>query len=150
MTAGPPVPASVGVPLSLRLLLGALGVVAGLYGVYALVSRYPFAALWPVLRWFVLGIVLHDAVLAPLQVVIGWFALRRAAPRSRAVGRAALLGVLVLLLVTAALAGARAGRQNATILGVDPLVGLAVGLVTLTLAVVGLLVLGRRGRRGVS
>lgn len=146
MTAGPSVPASVGVPLSLRLLLGTLGVLAGLYGAYELVTRYPFRQLWPVARWFVLGIVLHDAVLAPLEVVLGWVALRRAAPRTRAVGRAALLGVVCVLLLTGALAGARSVRQNATILGVDPLVGLGAGLVALALAVVGLLVLGRRGR----
>ena len=145
-TVGPPVPASVGVPLSLRLLLGTLGALAGLYGVYELISRYPFGQLWPVARWFVLGIVLHDAVLAPVEVALGWVALRRAAPRTRVLGRAALRGILCLLLVTAALAGARTVRQNATVLGVDPLVGLAVGLVTLALALVALLVVGRLRR----
>lgn len=146
MTAGPPVPATVGVPLSLRLLLGTLGVLAGLYGVYQLLTRYPFGQLWPVARWFVLGIVLHDVVLAPVEVVLGWVALRRAAPRTRAVGRAALIGVLCVLLVTAALAGARSVRQNATVLAVDPLVGLASGLVALALAVVGLVVVVRLRR----
>ncbi|WP_375426118.1 hypothetical protein [uncultured Friedmanniella sp.] len=144
MTAEPSVPASDGVPLSLRLLLGTLGVLAGLYGVYALVSRYPLGQLWPVARWFVLGIVLHDAVLAPLEVVLGWLALRHAAPRTRAVGRAALIGGFCVLLITGALVGARGVRQNSTVLAADPLVGLVVGLVALALAVGVLLVLGRR------
>lgn len=143
----PPVPASVGVPVSLRLLLGTLGVLAGLYGVYSLVTHYPFGQLWPVLRWFVLGIVLHDAVLAPVEVVLGWLALRRAAPRTRAVGRAALLGMLCLVLVTVALTGARSVRQNATVLGVDPLVGLGIGLGALALAVGTLLVAARVSSR---
>ncbi len=140
------VPASVGVPLSLRVLLATLGVLAGLYGVYSLVTHYPLGQLWPVARWFVLGIVVHDAVLAPIEVALGWILLRRAAPRTRAVGRAALLGGLCLLLVTAALAGAKGVRQNATVLAVDPLVGLAVGLVTLALAVGALLAVGRLRR----
>lgn len=127
-----------------RLLLGAVGVVAGCFGLYALVSRLPVVQFWPILRWGVLGIVVHDAVLAPVEVVLGWLLLRRASPGIRSVGRVGLLGLVCLLLVTAVIVGGRLQRQNPTVLAVDPVVALAVGLVALALAVVVLVVQSRR------
>lgn len=129
-----------------RFVLGAVGVVAGLFGLYALVSRLPVAQFWPILRWGVLGIVLHDALLAPLEVLLGWLLVRRLAARSSAAGWAGLFGLVCLLLVTAVIVGARVQRQNPTVLAVSPLVALAVGLAALGLVVVALLVRGRRRR----
>ena len=132
-----------------RLVLGTVGVVAGCFGLYALVSRLPVAQFWPILRWGVLGIVVHDALLAPLEVVLGWLLLRSVAARFRSAGRAALLGVVCLMLVTAVIVGGRMQRQNPTVLAVSPLVAVAVGVLALGLAVVVLVLQGRRAHQPV-
>lgn len=76
-----------------RTALAALGVAIGGYGVWLLVSRQPPGRLLDVGEWFAAGIVLHDAVLAPVVVVAGWHAARRL-PRTLRLG-----GVIVLVLL---------------------------------------------------
>jgi hypothetical protein len=84
-----------------RLLLGALGVALGLVGAWHLLrigQAHP-AKLVDVVVWLVVGVLVHDAVVAPLVVVVGVLVVPRL-PRS---GRPAVVaGLVVLLTVTLA------------------------------------------------
>lgn len=80
-----------------RGLLGALGVVAGLYGAWLVLSRQDgFARIADVGVWLVGGALLHDAVIAPVVLLLAW--LSRGLPR--AWRRAVLVGFVVLGSVT--------------------------------------------------
>lgn len=80
-----------------RGLLGALGVVAGLYGGWLVLSRQDgFARIADVGVWLVGGAVLHDAVIAPVVLALAWLA--RGLPR--AWRRAVVVGFVVLGSVT--------------------------------------------------
>jgi hypothetical protein len=74
-----------------RLGLGALGVVAGLYGGWLVLSRGH--DLLNLLVWLVLGVVLHDGVLAVAVLVLGALALRVLPQVARA---PAVVGFVVL------------------------------------------------------
>lgn len=69
----------------MRVLLGCLGVVVGGYGGWLLLTTQDRTAVVAAGVWLVAGVVLHDAVLAPVLVVLGWFAVR-ALPRPAAAG----------------------------------------------------------------
>jgi hypothetical protein len=77
-----------------------LGLAAAAYGVVLLLMR-GWANLWAAVTWLVGGVVLHDAVLAPLTILVAWAALRVLGPRRTtpwAVGLV-LLGPVTLLAV---------------------------------------------------
>lgn len=126
-----------------RLLRGALlglGVLGMAVGVSIGVREVPVRQWWPVARWLVGGIVVHDLVLAPAAVVLAFLVLRRAPAGWRSPLRAALLTVGALGLVAAAVLVASTMRQNASVLpaGAPVVLGgvaLAVLLVTLVAAV---------------
>ena len=132
---------------AIRGLLGALGVLVGLYGAWLLLSRTDTDQLVSALVWLGGGVVLHDAVLAPLVVVVGVLAARVLPGVARApvavvgvvVGSLTLLSLPVLL-----------GREpaNPTLLDRDYTTGwlLVAALVAVAVAC-GTLVLERR-RRG--
>lgn len=61
---------------AIRGLLGALGVLVGLYGAWLLLSRTDTDQLLSAVVWLGGGVVLHDAVLAPVVVVVGVLAAR--------------------------------------------------------------------------
>lgn len=68
---------------TLRLVLAALGVVAGLYGVWSLREVDP-GDWWSLLAYLGGGVVVHDFVLAPVVVVLGVLAARVAPEAWRA------------------------------------------------------------------
>ena len=61
--------------MTARLLIGAVGVLAGLYGALLLLERTD--DLVPVLLWVAGGVVLHDGVLAPLALLLAVLVLPR-------------------------------------------------------------------------
>lgn len=80
-----------------RVVLIALGLLGGLYGVFLLLSRQALADWVEVAAWFAAGVVLHDFVLAPLVLLLG-AALVRVVPM---VARpAVVVGLVVLGTVT--------------------------------------------------
>jgi hypothetical protein len=131
-----------------RGLLGALGVVVAAYGGWLLVSRQDVDELVNAGIWLGSGVVLHDAVLAP--VVLGPVALvtRVAGPAARApvvVGLVVLGSVTLVAVPVLGRFGAR--PDNPTLLDRPYGVGWLVlaGLVVLGTVVAGLV----RSRRGV-
>lgn len=55
-----------------RYVLGGLGLLLGLYGAYALLSRQDLAQLVSLGLWLAGGLVVHDAILAPVVLALGW------------------------------------------------------------------------------
>ena len=86
----------------IRLLLLTIGVALALVGAYAFVDAEPVGQWLRVALWLAAGVVLHDAVVAPLALVLGAATQRRAThPGLRRLLRAALLlaSVAVVLAV---------------------------------------------------
>jgi LPXTG-motif cell wall-anchored protein len=134
--------------LGIRMAVGAVGVLGGLYGAYLLVSRQKWPQVRQALEWAVGGVVVHDAVIAPVALGLGWV-LARLVPR-RALAPLAVALVVIGTMTAAALPVL--GRQgvnglNPTLLDRDYTRNwfLLVGL-TLVLAGLGALVARRRGR----
>ncbi len=87
-----------------RLVLGSLGLVLGLVGLWQFLAHVPTTGWVRVAVWLVAGIVVHDGVLAPLGVLSGWLVARRAPERTRPLVRVAGLTVLTLVLLVVPLA----------------------------------------------
>ena len=122
-----------------RIALGALGVLAGVYGGWLVLSRGH--DLLNLVLWLAAGVVLHDGVLALVVLAVGTVAVRllpRAA-RGPAVVGAVVLGTVTLVAVPV-LGRFGARSDNPTLLDRDYTVGwlvfaalVAVGVVTATL-----------------
>jgi hypothetical protein len=110
----------------LRFALGAVGAAVLGYGVYGLLTEPAISDLGNVGEWLVAGVVLHDAVLAPLVFAACALAYRGVGARLR--GRLAALllvgGSLVLVSVPALLQQGR--NANPTVLPLDYARNLAV------------------------
>ncbi len=131
---------------AVRRAIGALGVLVMAVGVVILVQDVPAQSRWPVLRWLVGGLVVHDALLAPAAVLLGVLVLRRAPDRLGTVLRAGLLaaaalGFLLLMVVMGSML-----RRNPTVLPVDQWVSFLGATVLLALVCAGVGALGRATR----
>jgi hypothetical protein len=82
-----------GAHMRTRLLIGGLGVTAGLFGGYLLLSRQDHDQLVSAAIWLAAGVVLHDFVLAPLVLVVVAVGARVVPAGHRA---AAVAGLVVL------------------------------------------------------
>ncbi|MEO6510559.1 MAG: hypothetical protein ABIO16_06185 [Nocardioides sp.] len=130
-----------------RLLIGAIGVAGAAYGAWLLLQQdYLSTAVW-----LAVGVVLHDFVLVPLTLGLGWVAVRVVPPGWRS---PLAVGLLVLgsvtLMAVPVLGGWGANTDNATILDRHYVTGWLV-VATLVLAgVVAGAVLSRRRSGGAS
>lgn len=121
-----------------RLLLGAAGVLFGLYGAFLMLSRQDLDQQVSAAIWLAGGVVLHDFVLTPVVLLLG-VVLARFAPRD--IRGPVVAGVIVLgsvtLLAIPVLGRFGARSDNATLLDRDYATGwavLAVLVVAVTLA----------------
>ena len=120
----------------LRGVIGAVGVVVGAFGAWLLLSRQDLDQLTSAATWLVVGVVLHDAVLAVATLLLGATALRllpRAARAPAVVGFVVLGSVTLVAVPVLGRFGAR--DDNATLLDRDYTAGWLV-LTLLTLAAV--------------
>lgn len=83
--------------MPLRILLGAAGVALGAYGAWLLLDRQESAQVVEVALWFLVGVLVHDAVVAPLTLLVG-AALPRLLPR--AARAPVVVGLVVVATVT--------------------------------------------------
>jgi len=141
-----------------RAVLVALGLAVLAYGGWLLVSTQELVDVREVLLWAVIAIVAHDAILAPLVLLLAWLARQlvqhRAAPARRFAAASLVFLVVVGPVTLAAIPvlgrfGAEPG--NPTLLGRDYPTGLlavaVVALLTATvLALTGLVSEEERGR----
>jgi len=133
----------------IRVVVLGAGLAAAAYGVLLLVER-GWANLVATLTWLVGGVVLHDALLAPVTIAAAWLALRwvrrdRLAPWAVAL---VLLGPLTLLAVPVlGRFGARA--DNPTLLDRNYWAGWSAVVVVVTAAILVGRYVERRRRAGI-
>ena len=75
-----------------RISLATAGILLGLYGVFRLLTNVGFVELLVLAVWLIGAVVIHDGILSPAVVAVGWFLARRVPPR----GRRYLQGFLVI------------------------------------------------------
>lgn len=63
--------------------LGSVGILLGLYGVFRLVTNVGFVELLVLAAWLVGAVVIHDGILSPAVVSVGWFLARSVPSRAR-------------------------------------------------------------------
>jgi hypothetical protein len=132
-----------------RLLIGALGLVVGLYGAYLLLSRQDHDQLVSAAIWLASGVVLHDFVLAPVVLVLVAVGARVVPTGFRA---AAVAGLVVLgtatVLAIPVLTGFGERPDNPSLLNRDYGTGWLVlaGLVLVAVVVGGLAARRRTGK----
>ena len=66
-----------------RIALSTAGILLGLFGVFRLFTETPFSHLLWLLLWLVAAVAIHDGVLSPLVVGIGWLLAKTVPPRAR-------------------------------------------------------------------
>lgn len=133
---GPAGPSSGQPPLlAVRLLVGALGVSDLLTGLVVAVDSVPVRQ-WPsALVWLAAGVVVHDAVLAPLAVALGLGVLPRVPAVWRGPLRGGLLGAGVLALLSVVMLGAAPRRSTWSLIPTEPSIAILVAVVVLVGAV---------------
>lgn len=130
--------------LALRVALGAVGLAAATYGLMMLDDRGP-ENLRAVVTWLVAGVILHDAVLAPLTILVCPVGARVLPGRFRAPVAGGLLVVgSVTLLAVPVLGRFGARSDNPTLLDRDYTTG---WLVMAGLTLVTMMALARRRPR---
>jgi len=118
-----------------RMLTGGLGLAAAAYGAIQLLDL-GLGNLWAAVVWLAGGVILHDAVLAPLTIVLAFLAVRVARGRVPApVAGGAIVLATVTLVAVPVLGRFGARPDNATLLDRNYVLGWLV-LATLTLVVV--------------
>ncbi|MCW2791983.1 MAG: hypothetical protein JWO76_1081 [Nocardioides sp.] len=134
-----------------RAAVGALGVLAGAYGAWLLLSRQDLAQLTNAALWLASGVVLHDFVLAPVVLVVV-AVVARVAPRhvqAPAVVALVVLGAVTLLAIPV-LGRFGARPDNPTLLDRSYGTGwLVLAGITLAAVVAGALVVRSRHRPAV-
>jgi hypothetical protein len=79
-----------------RIILAAAGILLGLFGVYRLFTQIPLSSLVALGVWLLAALLIHDGLLAPAVVGLGWLLRRFVPDRGRRYLQAALLmGALV-------------------------------------------------------
>ena len=66
-----------------RISLATAGVLLGLYGVFRLLTNVGFVELLILAAWLIAAVVIHDGLLSPAVLTVGWFLARRVPPRAR-------------------------------------------------------------------
>lgn len=66
-----------------RIILPVAGIALGAFGIFRLVSEIPTHSLLILLLWLAAALVLHDAILAPSVVGVGWLLRRHVPDRGR-------------------------------------------------------------------
>jgi hypothetical protein len=84
-----------------RIILAAAGVALGAFGVFRLVSEIPTYSLLILGVWLAAGLVIHDAILAPSVVGVGWLLRRYVPDRGRRYLQVALIisGLITVIAV---------------------------------------------------
>ncbi|WP_051640396.1 hypothetical protein [Cellulomonas sp. URHE0023] len=117
--------------------LALLGFGVALVGVGAVVGLTSIPQRqWPgIVLWMAGGVAVHDAVLAPIAVLLGLVVLPRVRPAWRPALRAGALGAGVLAIFAVVIVGASSRRRNDSVVPVAPTTSLALAGAALLLAV---------------
>lgn len=85
--------------MRLRLAIGTVGVLLGLFGVYRILTNVHHHALLVLGFWLIGAIVIHDGIFSPAIIAVGWVIEHTVPPRARRYLQAALImGGLVTII----------------------------------------------------
>jgi hypothetical protein len=130
-----------------RIVIGAIGLVVGAFGIWLLLSRQDIDQLVDAAVWLAAGVILHDGVLAIATLVVAALVLPllpRAARAPAVVGFVVLGSVTLLAVPVLGRFGAR--PDNATLLDRDYVVGwVALAVVVLVTVVIASALRSRAG-----
>ncbi|MBD5784830.1 hypothetical protein IF650_01435 [Cellulosimicrobium terreum] len=116
------------------LLLGGAALIG--FGLWTAWSTVP-SSQWPsALVWLAGGVVVHDAVLAPLAVVLGAWVLPRVPPVWRGPLRGGLLAAGALAILAIALVAGASDRRNWSVVPQDPLAAITTAVIAVVIGVV--------------
>lgn len=134
-----------------RWALWAAGLAMIGWGLWTAWVRVPPEQWVSVLLWLAGGVVVHDAVLAPLAILIGLRVLPRVPDAWRPALRGGLLALGVLALLGVGVFMGAAGRRNPSVVPQDPWAAVLVALGVLVVGVlIGGIVATRRRARAVA
>jgi hypothetical protein len=71
--------------------LASAGITLGLFGIFRLVTQIPFDDLTILSAWLIGAVIIHDGVLSPLVLAVGWLVARIVPQRARPYLQAALV-----------------------------------------------------------
>lgn len=93
-----------------RILLAVSGITLGLFGVLRLLTQIPVGNLMVLAVWLVAAVVVHDGLLSPVILAVGWALARTIPPRARRYVQAACIagGLIVAVAIPLIL---RAGKE---------------------------------------
>ncbi|SHH61068.1 hypothetical protein SAMN05443575_4181 [Jatrophihabitans endophyticus] len=118
-----------------RVAIAVPGVLLGLYGIFRLLTEIPGDDLLVLAVWLLAAVVLHDGVLSPLLVGIGWAIAKVVPPRGRRYLQGALIaGGLITVVALPLIHRERSQPASKAILQQDYALNLAVLLALVTLA----------------
>lgn len=132
---------------ALRVFLAATGLAAMGVGLVIGLRDVPVDQWWPVARWLAGGVLLHDAVIAPLSLLVGVLVLRRVPPRFRTALRAGLLTLGAAAVLVLCVAAAQRIGRNPTLVVTSPgwvVAGAVIAVLLVALATGAVDVRGRR------
>jgi hypothetical protein len=66
-----------------RIALATAGILLGLFGVFRLLTETPFTNLLWLMLWLVAAVAIHDGVLSPLVIGVGWVLAKTVPARAR-------------------------------------------------------------------
>lgn len=66
-----------------RIALASAGILLGAYGAFRLLTNVSFLDLLVLAGWLIGAVVIHDGILSPAVVAVGWFVSRTVPPRAR-------------------------------------------------------------------
>ncbi|MCB7135890.1 hypothetical protein [Cellulosimicrobium marinum] len=140
--AGDPPATGMRVARAVLVAVGAVLVGVGLWTAWTTVPR----GQWPsALVWLAGGVVVHDAVLAPLAVALGAWVLPRVPPVWRGPLRGGLLAAGALAVLSVALVAGAADRRHWSVVPQDPVAAIATAVLAVVVGVVvGAFVAGAR------
>ncbi|MGW1199828.1 hypothetical protein ACWD4B_28915 [Streptomyces sp. NPDC002536] len=105
--------------MRMRVALGAVGVALMGVGVWSLLYGAAPQDPWPVVRWLAGSVVVHDGIVVPLTLAVGWAVARLPARRAVRVVRGTLLVMACLTAVAYPVLFRPGPRQNASVLPLD-------------------------------
>ena len=79
--------------------LGSAGLALGLFGVFRLLTQIPFGDLAILAIWLVGAVIIHDGIVSPLVVTVGWLVSRVVPQRARRYLQAALVTAALVTVI---------------------------------------------------
>lgn len=138
-----------------RIAFATAGVLLGLFGAVQLLTQVPVGSLVGLALWMIAAVVIHDGILSPLVLAVGWFLSRHVPPRARRYLQGALVAAgLVTVVALPMIVRSRTSDEPAgkALLQQDYAANLAVLLVIVAVASLVLYAVrvARNSRRAVS